>query len=201
MVDYKEIVDDVVNQLENYDLDREAVIKLTRRLNRAAGRGISKIVREESYEKYLNDCREIILEIEEIMETLAPVISWNTTISGTEEYCELEILHAVVNENPLPSPEVLHTPSWIWITALGDVVGELRRYMLSKIIQNDLEEAKIILTKIQDIYDTIVGLEFPKSLVSGLRHKIDVARTLVDRCESDFATAVIHKQTKTTKSE
>ncbi len=196
MDQYRAIVDNVISSLENYDQKREETIRLVRKLNRASGRGISKIVREEEYEGYLTESRAIISELLPLINEISPITSWGITTSGTEEYVEFELLHAIISKNELPGPEALQIPPWIWISGLGDVIGELRRYMLAMLIKNDMTTSKEILTLIQDLYDTIVGLEFSKSMVPNLRRKIDVARGLVDRCESDYANAVVHKQSK-----
>ena len=182
MAQYKKIVDEVIDELDIYDRKREELIALTRKLNRASGRGIAHL-------------RDLTKGINELMEVLGPITSWSTTSSGTEEYCELEILHAITKDKELPSPAQLLVPSWIWISALGDVIGELRRLMLTTLTE-DLAQSKLYLEQIRDLYDTIVGLDFSKSLVPNLRRKIDVARSLIERCESDYANAVIYKQSK-----
>ena len=196
MKNIKETIDVVINELNELDDKREQVIRLTRRLNRVSGSGISHLVRNKDYSEYLQNGRKLLGELSELMQDLAPATSWNLTGSGVEEYTEFELLHAIVNSDNLPSSTELAVPSWIWITAIGDCIGELRRLMLAALIDENLENARIFLTKIQELYDAIIGIDFSKSLVPNLRRKIDIARTLIDKCESDFANAMINKRTK-----
>ncbi|MHA2504278.1 MAG: hypothetical protein ACXAE3_15580, partial [Candidatus Kariarchaeaceae archaeon] len=105
MDQYRAIVDNVISSLENYDQKREETIRLVRKLNRASGRGISKIVREEEYEGYLTESRAIISELLPLINEISPITSWGITTSGTEEYVEFELLHAIISKNELPGPE------------------------------------------------------------------------------------------------
>lgn len=183
-------IDDVIANLDRFDSLREEVIKMTRKLNRCSGRGIAKIIKGEDCETLLINARELMEKIAGIMKIVTPLISWRTTISGVEEYGEFEILHAIVSNQPLPDPDSLKIPHSFWLTALGDVFGEIRRIILNKLIENEIDEAKVYLLTIQEIYEIIAGLDYSKSLIPNLRHKIDSARAVVERTESDFTNAL-----------
>lgn len=195
MAEMEDVLESVVLELDTLDKQRETVIQLTRKLNRTSGRGIARLVKGNDYSKELESSRQYVQDISKHMVQLAPITSWNITISGTEEYVEFELLHANLSNQGIPGPDQLQIPSYIWISGLGDTIGELRRIMLNAIIQDDMNKAKNILEKINELYSAIAGLEFSKSMVPNLRRKVDIARTLIERSESDFVNALVNKRT------
>lgn len=183
------ILEPVLEELNTYDTNREAIIQLTRHLNREAGKGIAAIVKGNVPDRHLKSTRETYQKLRPIMEATANVLSWNVSASGVEEYAELEILNAIVKRKPIPDPKSLKVPSWIWITGLADVVGELRRIVLRNLLTKNIPQAQKHLEQMNAIYDAIIGLEFGKQIANSLRKKVDTARYLLERTESDMLMA------------
>ncbi|RMG26697.1 MAG: hypothetical protein D6732_21085 [Methanobacteriota archaeon] len=183
------ILEPILEELNLYDNNRETIIQLTRQLNRDAGKGIAAIVKGNDPQRYLDSTRTTYAKLHPIMETTASVLSWNVAASGVEEYAELEILNAIVQQQHIPDPRALKIPSWIWITGLADVVGELRRIVLRNLLTKNIPQAQIHLEQMNAIYDAIIGLEFGKQIANSLRKKVDTARYLLERTESDMLMA------------
>lgn len=188
MTDISEIVNELLGELDGYDQQREQVIKLTRKLNRISGKGVASLVKGEKVDSMLEEARQIMAEINQVMGDIAALTSWKITNDGVEEYAELEILNALVNDQTIPRPQELKIPSWVWISSVGDVIGELRRLTLNCIIRDEIDKAEHYIAHMQDIFKEIRGLSFSKNLIPNLRKKTDVARILVERTESDFVT-------------
>ncbi|MFN3384602.1 MAG: translin [Archaeoglobaceae archaeon] len=80
-----------------------------------------------------------------------------------------------------------------FITGLADLVGEIRRLALSKMIKGRIEEAEDLLEKMERIYNELVSFaSFPEKLVPNLRAKLDVARVAIERTKSDLITAKLY---------
>ncbi|MCY3410870.1 MAG: hypothetical protein INQ03_04450 [Candidatus Heimdallarchaeota archaeon] len=186
MVSLPEILNTVVEELDSLDIERENIISKTRELNRLSGRGIALLVKNQDAKSMLMDCRRVYLEIYEKMSSMAAITSWNITNSGVEEYAEFEILYSILTERTIPSPKKLQIPTWMWLPALGDVTGELRRVILNNLLIDQFELGLELLQIMQEIFHELRGLNFSKSLVSNLRKKIDVARITMERTESDI---------------
>jgi translin len=182
-------ITDITQELDNIDTKREKIISINRKLNRTSGRGIARIVKNEDPKDNLTEARKLMKIINEDIVEVVNLTSWKFTNSGVEEYVEFEILYSIINNNDIPKPDDIMVPSWMWISGLADVMGELRRIILNKLLVNKLDEAKELLEKMQIIYDLIVGLDFSKSIISNLRKKIDVARITIERTESDVVNA------------
>ena len=178
------VLDNVLQELDKYDDLREQLIVEARTLNRLSGRGIANLVKGNEATQ-LVEAQESFQKIKKIMETIVPIVSWRTSISGVEEYGELVILNSLLSGNGIPSPEITELPSWIWLSSLGDVVGELRRIILNKLLADEFEQAKLFLSYMQDIFHEIHGLTFSKSMIPNFRKKVDVARMSVERTEGD----------------
>jgi translin len=190
------IMIEIIQNLDQIDLKREEVMKLTRKLNRLSGRGIAKVVMNQECEDNLSESRDIMIQVASHMKTLAPITSWKVTISGVEEYVEFELLYALIHGIEIPTANLLQVPEWLWLTALADVPGELRRVILNKLIAGDTQKAGELLRSLQEIYNLMTGLEFSKTLISNLRKKIDIIRAVTERTESDFAHAIIAEKNR-----
>jgi translin len=190
------IMIEIIQNLDQIDLKREEVMRLTRKLNRLSGRGIAKVVMNQECEDNLSESRDIMIQVASHMKTLAPITSWKVTISGVEEYVEFELLYALIHGIEIPTANLLQVPEWLWLTALADVPGELRRVILNKLIAGDTQKAGELLRSLQEIYNLMTGLEFSKTLISNLRKKIDIIRAVTERTESDFAHAIIAEKNR-----
>ncbi|MHA2278328.1 MAG: hypothetical protein ACXAC2_21315 [Candidatus Kariarchaeaceae archaeon] len=196
MEELPKILTGIIKNLDQIDSMREEVLTLTRKLNRLSGRGIAKVVMNQEYELNLSESRTIMSQVASHMKTLAPITSWKITISGVEEYVEFELLYALIRGIEIPSANKLRVPEWLWLTALADVPGELRRVILNKLIMGDTQKAGELLRSLQEIYSLMAGLEFSKALISNLRKKIDTIRAVTERTESDFAHALIAEKNR-----
>ncbi len=179
------ILDEIIIELDSYELIREKVIAITRELNRLSGRGIALLVMgkpvDDLYDKGLKSYGKLAGLIKDII----PIVSWKSAASGVEEFAEFAIMYSLLNEKGIPSPKELDIPNWLWLAGLGDVVGELRRVILNRLLADNVSDARKYLKIMQDIYYLISGLSFSKAIISNFRKKVDVARMTVERTESD----------------
>lgn len=109
---------------------------------------------------------------------------------AVQEYAEARLLQAVVARRPLPSARVLGVPVEDYLTALGDLVGEVRRLAVSAMGREDLTEAVELLSLMDDLLHALLRFEAPRSLVQ-LKPKQDAARGMVERTRSELALAQV----------
>ncbi|MEM0351175.1 MAG: translin [Archaeoglobaceae archaeon] len=87
--------------------------------------------------------------------------------------------------------EVLHSA---FITGLADLIGELRRMALSKMIFGEINEAEKLLKLMEEIYYQLVPFtSFPDKILPNLRPKIDTARAGIERTKSDLIAAKLYE--------
>jgi len=70
-------------------------------------------------------------------------------------------------------------------------VGEMRRAVLESLRKGDKAKGREIMEEMETIYEELWKLEYPKSLVPGLRQKIDALRKLVEDTRHDLFLAEV----------
>jgi translin len=81
-----------------------------------------------------------------------------------------------------------------YLNGLGDTVGELRRYILDSMRHGDLSRCEETLSAMDDIYTTLVTMDFPDAITGGLRHTTDQVRGILEKTRGDITLAVREKE-------
>jgi translin len=77
-----------------------------------------------------------------------------------------------------------------YLNGLGDTVGELRRFLLDSMRHGDLSRCEELLSAMDDIYTTLVTMDFPAAITGGLRHTTDQVRGILEKTRGDTTMAV-----------
>lgn len=182
--------------LQRKDAAREKVLPLCRELIRFASIAIRAIHRQE-----FNEAKRLLDEGKKVRESLAQaILEWSELSShgfvkdAQKEYTEANAVFALVTGQPLPDPDDLKVDYGAYLNGLGDTVGELRRYILDKMRHGDLTNCEKILTAMDDIYTTLVTMDFPDAVTGGLRHTTDQVRGILEKTRGDITLAVTQKR-------
>jgi translin len=108
------------------------------------------------------------------------------TQDAIKEYAEASITSALVQNQPLPTPEELGLEHATFINGLAEVPGELRRRCLDILRQGYSQEAERLLGCMDDIYDLLVTLDYPDAITNGLRRQTDLVRGILERTRGDL---------------
>jgi len=73
-------------------------------------------------------------------------------------------------------------------------VGELRRYLLDSMRRGNLSRGEEFLSAMDDIYSTLVTMDFPDAITGGLRRTTDMVRGVLERTRSDLTLAIRQKE-------
>jgi translin len=111
-----------------------------------------------------------------------------------KEYTEANSVFALVTGLPLPDPDDLNVDYTAYLNGLGDTVGELRRYILDNMRHGDLSKCEETLSAMDDIYTTLVTMDFPDAITGGLRHTTDQVRGILEKTRGDITLAVREKE-------
>jgi translin len=90
----------------------------------------------------------------------------------------------------LPDPDDLKVDYTGYLNGLGDTVGELRRYLLDSMRRGDLSRCEELLSDMDDIYTTLVTMDFPDAITGGLRHTTDQVRGILEKTRGDITLTV-----------
>jgi translin len=108
------------------------------------------------------------------------------TQDALKELAEASIFFALVNEQPLPTPESLGVEVAAYLNGLGEAAGELRRRCLDTLRKGDTAGAERLLAMMDDIYSLLVTLDYPDGLTGGLRRTTDMVRGVSERTRGDL---------------
>ncbi|MCL6429478.1 MAG: haloacid dehalogenase [Anaerolineae bacterium] len=111
------------------------------------------------------------------------------TQDALKEYAEASITISLVQGLDLPDPEELGVQYAAYMNGLGEAACELRRYALDALRHGDIATAERMLVAMDEIYDTLITMDFPEALTAGLRHTTDAVRTALERTRGELAVA------------
>jgi translin len=105
-----------------------------------------------------------------------------------QECAEALLLGAIVGGTPAPSPEEIPVDPEVYLTAMGDLVGEVRRLVLHRLSASDLDGAERHLSLMDELYQDLMRFDTTRAIVA-LKPKQDQARALVERTRGDVTLA------------
>lgn len=179
---------DIKKRLDKIDEDREKLITLSRQMVRNCSIAIKSIHRQDDtqYQNKLKELKENHTELLALV-NLNPIMFNKYLKTPEQEYVEAVSLYAIINDQELKSPKEYGVDDVNYLLGLSDVVGELRRYVLDKLRRDQIEDLNDILEKMENIYDLLFSLDYPKSITQDLRRKTDVARGIIERTRGDLS--------------
>ncbi len=178
----EEIVEAIDRFLAIRDSAREEAVRISRDIVRLSKLVITLIHRGD-VEKASSATIELESKVREIEEKVGkfPDLYYSGLIyNALSEYVEAALLLDVVLKRSLRGFEELRVPPVPYLQGLGDLVGELRRLTLEKVRLGDFTEAWRLYRVMESIYVNLSKLEYPEPLIPGVRHKVDVARRILD---------------------
>jgi len=163
---------------------REELLLQTRTAIRDCGIIISLIHKgdvNEALEK-LKDVEETLNTINQYLNTY-PELTYGDVLTAFQEYVEAVALLSIVRGDVsllVDKMNKMNVPVISIVNGLADLIGELKRQTIESLLKDDIEQAKKYLKLMEDIYMLLYDFEYPRSLVHGLRQKIDIARRIIE---------------------
>ena len=147
----------------------------------------------KSAESLLQSARSLLDEIERVVAEHSSLINAGFIKDAQKEFAEGKITLALITGNKLPGPAALSVDHAAYLNGLGEAVGEIRRYLLDSMRKGDLSRGEELLFVMDDIYSTLVTMDFPDAITGGLRRTTDMVRGVLERTRSDLTLAIRQK--------
>jgi translin len=188
MNNLESIAEQIRKNLSVKDEAREKMLPLCRDSIRFSGNAIRAVHRQEFKEAadLLQNARSLISEAEKAVAGNRELASGGMIRDAHKEFAEATITLAVVNDKPLPDPTSLGVDAAAYLNGLGEAAGELRRYLLDSMRKGDLSRGEELLSVMDDIYSTLVTMDYPDAITGGLRRTTDMVRGVLERTRSDL---------------
>lgn len=107
-----------------------------------------------------------------------------------KEYAEACLTVALIRQERVPEPGELRIAVPAYLNGLGEVVGELRRFILDSLRRGDTSRCESLLDTMDQIYGILMGMDYPDVVTHGLRRNSDAARGLIERTRGDLTNAL-----------
>jgi translin len=177
------------------DAAREKVLPLCREAIRHCSNAIRAVHRREfdQAKKLLQSARDLLTKAEGGTADYDELGYAGFVRDARKEFAEGSITLALVTRKRLPDPDGLGIDAVAYLNGLGEAVGELRRYLLDSMRRGDLSQGEELLSAMDDIYNTLVTMDFPDAITGGLRRTTDMVRGVLERTRSDLTLAMGQK--------
>jgi translin len=172
---------------------REMALEASRRSIRASANAIRAIHRgERDAATTLVGLAEQELRAGELACVDQPAVAHAGFLhDAAKELAEARTTFAVIAGEPLPSPHQLGVSPAAYANGLAECVGEIRRHLLDQLRTGAVERSEELLGAMDDIYATLVKIDYPDGVTQGLRRSTDVARSIIERTRGDLTTALV----------
>ena len=182
------VIEEIEARLDEKDEVRELTIKSSRTIARLSGAAIQGMHRGDDVTARLQETREETLKLRSLLKDHPDLYHTGVVENAMQEACEAFLVHAILENQALPSPKDLGLTDTAYLLGLGDVVGELRRFSLEHLRRGSIAIASTFLEKMERILDALMRFDYPTALVA-LKRKQDVARSLIEKTRGEVAVA------------
>lgn len=186
------IVERIIGRFDATHQVRNEAVDSGRRLVRLAANTIRALHREDAA-----DADRLAREAETLCARIAastrpyPSIYWAGYVQDAmKEYAEARLTAAVLRDQPLPTPEDLGIEDAAYLNALAEAASELRRDVLDLLRRGRMDRAETLLGAMDEIYDSLISVDFPDAITGGLRRTTDQLRAVLERTRGDLTLAV-----------
>jgi translin len=175
---------------------REAALPDCRRVIQLAGSAIKAVHRlEPERAASTTDEAEAVLRRAQAALAGHPAIEHAGFLHDAEkEYVEARCVIALVAGTPLPSADDLGVGGPAYLRGLAEAASELRRHLLDRLRDGDLARGEELLGTMDDVYEALVGIDFPDAVTGGLRRTLDALRAVLERSRGDLTTTVLQSR-------
>ena len=183
-----EISEKIHQALEARTRARDQALAQARVVTRHAAQAIRAIHRDEhdNAMQQLASAREIVLTLQSDLSVYPELLYAGYTQDAIKEFAEANITCALIESRPLPAPEEIGVEYAAYLNGLAEAAGELRRRCLDILRQGYSQEAERLLGLMDDIYETLVTMDYPDAVTNGLRRQTDITRSLLERTRGDL---------------
>ena len=172
---------------------REIALPGCRAVIRLCGSSI-KAVHRLQFERASQLAADAETELRAVQAALAdhPAIEHAGFLHDAEkEYVEARAVRAFVDGAELPSAQDLGVGGAAYLRGLAEAASELRRHLLDRLRDGDVERAEELLGLMDDTYDALSTVDFPDAVTHGLRRTLDALRAVLERSRGDLTSAVL----------
>jgi translin len=172
---------------------REAGLVACRAAIRAAGSAIRAVHRldGETASRFVAESEAAIRTAQDALRPFPAVAHAGFLHDAEKEYAEAVLTRALVSGDRLPSPAEVGVGVPAWLNGLAEAASELRRHLLDRLRRDETDRAEALLTAMDDVYESLLGVDLPDAVTGGLRRTTDALRAVLERTRSDVSATLM----------
>lgn len=188
MDDLDQITERIRQSFDARNAARDEALAVCRILTRHSAHAIRAIHRNEHAvaTEHLSEAAKLAANLRTSLAIYPDLFYSGYTQDALKEFSEASITYALIENQPLPTPEDLEVEFATYLNGLAEVTGELRRKCMDILRQGYSSEAERLLTCMDDIYAVLVTIDYPDAITNGLRRHTDLVRGIVERTRGDL---------------
>lgn len=181
------IADEIRQIFDAKTAARDRALAQTRTLTRLCANSIRAVHREQRAEAAdgLRQAGALVDSLRRELEAYPDLYYAGYTQDALKEFSEANIVYALIDSQPLPTPQDLGLEASTYLRGLAEASGELRRRILDILRHGYSDEAERLLQHMDDIYAVLVTMDYPDAITEGLRRLTDLARGINERTRGD----------------
>lgn len=186
--DLEEIARKITARFDGLNEARDDVLKIHREIIKGSSLAIRAIHRGEH-----DKAKEILDRVQGLFDKIAnalknyPELYYTGFVQDAQkEFAEAHVTLALILRQPLPDPDKLGVEYATYLNGMGEAVGELRRYLLDRIRDQDEEKGEDILECMDEIYYMLISMDYPDAVTRGLRRTTDLVRSSIEKSRGDL---------------
>lgn len=117
---------------------------------------------------------------------------------AAKEFAEASLLVSLLDGSPLPDAHDLGVEPPAWLHGLAEAASELRRNLLDRLREGDLDRGEVLLHRMEEAYEALVSVDLPDALTGGLRRSVDALRAVLERTRSDVTLTIVQERLRRT---
>ena len=186
-------VANAAKRLAELEKKRTKAIESSRIITRKTKNMIHAIHVGDDYAEIADDIRKDVEGLTDYLKGEDSVLYLAVVQDALGEYAEAFIFASVVKNGGIPSYETLGISPQAWLMGLADSIGEMRRMVLTYLIDGDIDNARELFDRMDSVGDDVLSFDVPDAIVP-VRRKQDVARSIIEKTRSDITNAVMLAQ-------
>lgn len=179
---------------------RETAIPACRRTIRLCSSSIRAVHRLEPdiAAKLADEANDALRQAQDALRPFPSLAATGPLHDAQKEYAEARLTAALASGSDLPSFQDLDIGAAAWLGGLAEASTEMRRHILDRLREGDLDVATRLLTAMDDVYGLLVTMDYPDAITGGLRRQVDALRAVLERTRGDLTTTVLQARLQKT---
>jgi len=176
--------DELLKCLEELDSQREYAYKESRQILVSFPK-LFVLLHNEKYDEVKESLAQLGVKIRKLKSEID--LRWQKYLLPAQiEYVEAYVYLCLLQEARIPSKEEMSVDVDVYLLGLLDCIGELRRAVYDSINQKNYYKANLCFSFMKTILEKIFPLSYFDNVIPGLRHKVDLARKLIEETYIDL---------------